>query len=77
MDHGKRLHRVFALETTRSKIRNRKSGLLVPTFAETGEGKIENDFERGDEGVVGAFEWLDRDKLIEISSRMLLLAFNL
>ena len=56
------------------------SGLSVPTFADTGEGKTDSDLGRGDEGEVGAFEGLDRVRLIEMSvppSRMLFLAFNL
>ena len=56
MNHGNRLHRVLALDTTRSKIRNHKSGLLVLTFTDTGEGKTDNGLGRPDEGVVGPFE---------------------
>lgn len=78
MNHGHWLHRIFALSTTGSKIRNHKSGLFVQTFMDTGEGKTDNGLGRGDEGEVGAFE--DRLRLIEMSvppSRMLFLAFNL
>jgi len=49
-------------------------------FAETGEGKTDNDLGRGDEGDVGAFEPLDFVRLIEMSvppSRMLFRAFNM
>jgi len=44
------------------------------------QGRTDNDFGCGDEGVVGAFEWLDRVRLIEMSvppSRMLFRAFNM
>lgn len=57
---------------------NCKIGVFIPTFVEIGEVKIDN-VGRGDDGEVGAPEWLDRVRLIEISfpSRMLLRAFNL
>jgi len=80
MEHRDRLHRIFALKTTGSKIRRYKSRFLVLTFADTGEGKTDNDFGRGDEVEVGACEWLDRVRFIEMSvppSRMLFRAFNL
>lgn len=61
------------------KITNNEGGFLVPTFMDTGEGKMDNDLARGDEGEVGALELFDRVKLIEISvpSRMAFRAFNL
>lgn len=79
MNHGKRLHRVFTLNMTGSKITGHKSGFLVPTFMDTGEGKIDSDLWRGDEGEVGALDPPDRVKLIEMSvpSRIAFRAFNL
>jgi len=46
---------------------------------DTGDGKTDNDLGRGEAGEVGAFEWLDRVRLIEMSvpSRMLFRAFNM
>ena len=78
MNHGNRLHRIFALSAARSEIRSHQSWLFVPTFMDTEDGRTDNG--RGDEGEVGPFEWLDRLRLIEMSvppSRMLLRAFNL
>lgn len=55
------------------------SGLSVLTFTDTGEGKPDRGLVRGDEGEVGAFELLDRLRLMMSvpPSRMLLRAFNL
>jgi len=48
-------------------------------FRDEGEGKVDCDLGRGDEGEVGALELFDRVKLIEMSvpSRMLFRAFNM
>jgi len=47
-------------------------------FTETGEGKTDNGLARGDEGDIGAFEWLDRVWLMSVPpSRMLFRAFNM
>jgi len=71
------LHRILALNAGSGR-RSESARIIVPTFTETGEGKTDKDLGRGDEGDVGAFEWLVR--LIEMSvppSRMLFRAFNL
>ena len=79
MNPRNRLHRIFALNKTWSKITSHRNGFLVPTFTDTGEGRIDIDLVRGDEGEVGALELFDRVKLMEMSvpSRILLRAFNL
>ena len=63
----------------RVKNASHERGLIAPTFADTGDGKVDNDLGRGEEGEVGALERLDRVKLIEMSvpSRMLFRAFSL